>query len=140
MTAKELAATLSGREYGMEIEPGEERKAQVAGLVVVYGYSDDNVELCGAIDYEIGSYDGATVYLTKNGILEAPACSCAEDCDCPYFAKVREKAKAIRAVWQDEGGPCWTFETDIPHEMFNVMEDGEVFCVGIVFRVADIGG
>ncbi len=35
MTAKELAATLSGREYGMEIEPGEERKAQVAGLVVV---------------------------------------------------------------------------------------------------------
>lgn len=137
MTAKELAATLSGREYGMEIRPGEEHEAQVAGLVVVYGYSDDNVELRGAIDDEIGAYEGTTVYLTHDGILQEP--DCGQD-DCPYFAKEREKAKSIKAVWHDEGGPCWTFETDIPYETFTIMEDGAPFCVGIVFSMADIGG
>lgn len=135
MTAKELAEMLSGREVGEEIEWGEERDIKDAGLVVVYGYSNDNVEFRGAIDYEADSYDGGTVYLTKTGVLEGPTCSCAEDCECPYFAKEREKAKAIKIVWHDGGGPCWTFETDIPHETFTVMEDGEPFCVGIVFSM-----
>jgi len=138
MTAKELAEMLSGREVGEEIVMGEERDIKDAGLVVVYGYSDDNVEFCGAINDEVGSYDGDTVYLTKNGILEGPACYCAEDCECPYFVKEREKAKTIKAVWHDEGGPCWTFETDIPHETFTVTEDGEPWCIGIVFSITDL--
>lgn len=135
MTAKELAIELNGRDTGEEMEWGEIQDAKAAGLVVVYGYSDDNVELCGAINDEVGSYDGGTVYLTETGILESPSCECAEDCDCPYFDAARKKAKTIKAVWHDEGAPCWTFETDIPHETFTVMEDGEPFCVGIVFSM-----
>ena len=54
MTAKELAEMLTGREYGMEITRGEAQRAADAGLVVVYGYSDDNVEFAGAIDGEVG--------------------------------------------------------------------------------------
>ena len=135
MTAKELAEMLSGREVGEEIIWGEERDIKDAGLVVVYGYSDDNVELCGAINDEVGAYNGTTVYLIPDGILQEPECG--RD-DCPYFAKKREKAKTIKAVWHDEGAPCWTFETDIPHETFTVMEDGEPFCVGIVFSMADL--
>ena len=61
--------------------------------------------------------------------------TCALPIYCPYFAREREKAKTIKAVWHDKGGPCWTFETDIPHETFTVMEDGEPFCVGIVFSM-----
>lgn len=134
MTAKELAIALTGREVGMEIMPGEERDAKDAGLVVVYGYSDDNVELCGAINDEVGAYNGTTVYITPAGVLQEPDC---DRDDCPYFAREREKAKTIKAVWHgyDEGAPCWTFETDIPHETFTVMEDGEPFCVGIVFSM-----
>ena len=135
MTAKELAEMLSGREVGEEIVMGEERDIKDAGLVVVYGYSDDNVEFCGAINDEVGSYDGGTVYLTETGILESPSCECAEDCNCPYFDAARKKAETIKAVWHDEGVPCWTFETDIPHETFNIYEDGELFCVGIVFSM-----
>lgn len=138
MTAKELAEMFSGREVGDEITPQEERIARNAGLVVVYGYSDDNAEFRGAIDYEADSYDGGTVYLTGRGILEGPACSCAEDCECPYFTQVREKAKSIKAVWHDEGGPCWTFETDIPHETFTIMEDGEPWCIEIVFSMENL--
>lgn len=139
MTTKELAEMLDRREVGEEIEWGEERDIKDAGLVAVYGYSDDNVEFRGTINHEVDSYDGGTVYLTKNGILEGPACSCAEDCECPYFAKEREKAKTIKAVWHDEGGPCWTFETDIPHETFTIMEDGAPWCIGIVFKLDDVG-
>lgn len=102
MTAKELAAMLNGREVGNEITRREAQESAAAGLVVVYGYSDDNVELAGAIDDEVGAYEGATVYLTPAGVLQEP------DCDrdnCPYFACEREKAKNIKAVWHDEGGP-----------------------------------
>ena len=139
MTVKELAITLTGREVGMEIMPGEERDAKDAGLVVVYGYSDDNVELRGAINDEVDGLDGSIIYLNTAGVLHKPDC---EDCnrgDCPYFAQALEKAKTIKAVWHDEGGPCWTFETDLPHENFTILEDGEPWCIGIVFSMADLG-
>ena len=137
MTMKEFAKLLSGREYGMELTKDEERQAADAGLVVAYGYSDDNVELRGAIDEEVGAWDGTTIRLTKTGVLQGPACDSAENCECPYFAAAKNAAKTIEAVW-GAGGVSWTFETDIPHETFNIYEDGELFCVGIVFSVEDL--
>lgn len=134
MTAKELAAALSGREYGMEIMPEEERDAKDAGLVVVYGYSDDNIEIRGAIDAEVGAYDGTTIYFNESGLLNVPDCDDIEGCECPYFAQAKKTAKTIDAVWCKGEAP-WTFETDIPHETFTVIEDGEIFCVGIVFNM-----
>ena len=74
MTAKELAIELNGRDTGEEMEWGEAQDAKAAGLVVVYGYSDDNVELCGAINDEVGAYSGTTVYLTPDGVLQEPDC------------------------------------------------------------------
>lgn len=137
MTAKELANMLNRREVGNEIGGPVLCWAKESGLVVAYGYSDDNVEFAGAIDDEVGAYNGTTVYLTPAGVLQEPDC---DRDDCPYFAKEREKAKTIKAVWHDEGGPCWTFETDIPHETFTIMEDGEPWCIGIVFSMADVNG
>lgn len=137
MTMKEFAQMLSGREYGTEITKDEERQAADAGLVAVYGYSDDNVELAGAISEEVGAYEGTTVYLNKDGLLTKPSCECDTD-ECPYLKKAIQAAKSIKAVWHDKGDPCWTFETDIPHETFNIYEDGELFCVGIVLSVEDL--
>lgn len=135
MTAKELAAMLSGREVGHEITSTEAWQAADAGLVVVFGYSDDNMELRGAIDDEVGCYDGGTAYLTKAGILQEPDC---DTDDCPYFAAVKSTAIAIEAVWHNFGSPRWTYETDIPHETFDIYEDGEVLCVGIVFSMENL--
>lgn len=103
MTAKELAIELNGRDTGEEMEWGEAQDAKAAGLVVVYGYSDDNVELCGAINDEVGAYNGTTVYLTPDGVLQKP--DCGQD-DCPYFAREREKARTIKAVWHDKEAPA----------------------------------
>lgn len=140
MTAKELAATLSGREYGMEIGREEEKEAKAAGLVVVYGYSDDNVELRGAIDAEVGAYEDTTIYITPAGLLEEPACDDAEDCTCPYFAAARNAAATITAIWRDGERTSRVFATDIPHENFTIFEDGEAFCIGIVFSMEDVKG
>ena len=50
-----------------------------------------------------------------------------------------EPLSTSKAVWHDKCGPFWTFETDIPHETFTIMEDGAPWCIGIVFSVADLG-
>lgn len=38
-----------------------------------------------------------------------------------------------------DGVPAtWTYKTEIPHEEFNIWEDGELYCVGIVFSIKDL--
>ncbi len=135
MNAKKLASLLTGRKYDAEITGVEAHNAAIAGLVVVYGYSDDNVEFNGAIAEEVGCYEGGTILLTKSGVLLTP--DCGQD-DCPYFGIAKRNAKTIIAKWHDEGSPCWSFETDIPHETFDIYDGDELFCVGIVFSVEDL--
>ena len=143
MTPQELAARLNGREYGSEITKAEEAEAKAAGLVVVFGASDDLVELRGAIDDELGAYEGTTLRITPLGllpswetVLEAGAESDAED----YFLKKHAGIAEVKALWCPGDallGTSWAYETAIPHATFDVMEDGELYCRGIVFRLAD---
>jgi len=135
MTPKQLADTLNGRTTRREITHEEARAAKAAGLVVVFGYSDDNVELRGAINDEIGAFDGTTFYVTPNG-LPRNECECDE---CPYFELAKKEATPIKAVWCAPGAAPWTFETAIPHATFTVMDEGEPGCIGIVFALADVG-
>lgn len=133
MNAKKFAALLDGREYGKEITKAEIAQAKSAGLVVVFGYSDDNILMRGAIHDAIGCYDGGTVYLTSAGLLQ-------NDCDndeCPHFEKEKKQAATIEAVWDAEGY-SWIYETVIPHETFDIMGDGDKYCRGIVFVLADV--
>ena len=135
LTAKQLAEKLNGREYGKEITAEEEQEAENNGLIVMFGYSDDNVEICGAINDEVGAYEGIDIYLMNYGVLKCPDCE-AEAYDCPYYKRESEKAKKVTAVWCKEGYDfAWMFETDIPHETFDIFEDGEPFCRGIVFDI-----
>lgn len=124
MTAKEMASALNGAQYGNEVTRAENQIAKENGLVIVYGYSDDNTEFCGAIEDEVGCYDGGTIFLTKGGIVPEGT----------------PGAKSIEAMWCCPGtGASWSFKTDIPHETFNVYEDGDLFCIGIVFALTDLG-
>lgn len=134
MNAKELAALLNGREMGIEISKVEAAQAMADGLVVVFGASDDNMELRGAICDEVGCYEGGTAYLTPKGLLTNDC----EDDQCPHFAKLKEKAATVNAGWCEEDGYSWTYATAIPHETFDIFEDGEKFCRGIVFALADV--
>lgn len=134
MTPAEAAADLDGNEYLKEGSPKLFAAMKAAGLVAVFGASDDLMEFRGAIRDEVGCYNGGTAFLTSAGLLT-------NDCDegerCPYFAKIQERATPINANW-DEGGFSWRYETEIPHVKFIIKEDDENYCEGIVFALADV--
>ena len=138
MDAKELAAKLNGREYCREITDEEVRQAKEAGLVVVFGASDDLIEFRGAIRDEGDCYDGGTVLIDTKGVLPSwDEASESEESAQEYFER-KAKARTITALWAKVPGYTWTYKTDIPHETFEIVEDGEPYCRGIVFNIGDI--
>lgn len=130
MNAKELAKMLDGRQYMNEVTECDVQLAKENGLVIVYGYSDDNAEFEGAIDDEVGCFNGRTINLDDQGKIIY-----LNDFPGGYAGNLYR----IEAVWCDkEIGASWSYRTDIPHETFNVYEDDELFCVGIVFSLKDL--
>jgi len=135
MNAKKLAELITGREYPFRLSMDEQRDVKTSGLVVVYGHSDDLMMFDGAINDDEGCWTGGTVYLTNQGLLRNQCL----DYDCPYFTKAKKKAATIEAIWnRDRKYTGWVYETEIPHETFDVMEDGEFYCKGIVFSLKDV--
>ena len=59
MNIQDFAKILNGREYGDEISTTEEQVAKENKLLVVFGYSDDCVELRGVVDEEFS--EGTTI-------------------------------------------------------------------------------
>ena len=133
MIVKEIAEILNGIEYCDGIQEMDLKYAKDNGAVIVFGASDDLMEFRGAIDDEAGCYDGGTIYFNQSGELRS---ECNND-DCPYFEEIKENASMIEAIWDSEGY-SWTYETDIPHETFEILEDGEKYCRGIVFSIDDV--
>lgn len=126
MTKKELADKLNGRACGDNFKDVLE-EARESGLVIVTGASDDLMEFQGAIEDEGGCFDGGKVYFDRTGVDQDG----------------EERANVIEAVWCDgmnsDGIPAsWTYKTDIPCERFNIWEDGELYCVGLVFSIEDL--
>jgi len=138
MTKEELAAKLNGREYGSEITKAEEAEARASGLVVVFGYSDDNAELRGAIYDEIGCYNGGEFRVSKSGVISINE----EDAEVlkrfGVYSQVIAKGTLIQAVWHDNGPAAWTYETKMPNASFEIMEEGSIYCHGIVFSIDDL--
>jgi hypothetical protein len=59
---------------------------------------------------------------------------CADN-SCPYFEKIKEATTdTIKALWDTEGY-SWVYETEMPHASFDIMEDGETYCRGIVVEL-----
>lgn len=139
MNAKEIAAALNGSQYPLRIPSDIAKGAKEAGLVIVYGASDDLMEFEGAIHEEVGANDGTTVFVDSEGIL--PEREQIEDDAALKALFAREPhSKAIEALWCKEGEYSFTYRTTIPHETFEVLEDGcPPYCRGIVFALSDVG-
>lgn len=141
MNKEELAALLNGREYGQEITLAEESAAKAAGLVVVFGYSDDNVELRGAISDEVDMYDGGRLEITTEGPMPKW-----EELDSPDIDQARaffRQEQLPRAPIDCEWSPSdeemsWRFTTTVPHATFEIKEDGDTYCRGLVIALADL--
>lgn len=127
MTCKELAKLLDGRQYLNEISLDEQKEANMNGLVAVMGYSDDCMLLVGAITEEMYCLEGGKVYIKDDEVYPDKFTNNGELIDECY---------AIKSIWCPKNPDCsWAYETDIPHEIFNIYEDNELYCVGIVFDI-----
>jgi hypothetical protein len=138
MTKEELAALLSGREYGSEMTDEEEARAKASGLMVIFGASDDLTELRGAVSDEVGAFSGATHHVDAKGFIpDWDSVDHDDEDECrAYFAR-EGKGAEVRAKWSQDGF-SWVIETDLPHATFDIMEDDETYCRGVVFAVADL--
>ena len=137
MTKEELAAKLNGNEYLDEISAELEAEAKASGLLVIFGASDDLMEFRGVVHDECGAYESTTALIDANGLLPTREDIDDDDVLENFFVR-RKTAKQIKAIWHDSGEYAWTFETDIPHTTFEIVEDGDKFCRGIVLALADI--
>jgi len=137
MTRDEMAALLNGREYRNEITSAEINAAQKAGLLVVYGASDDLTEFAGVLYDEAAAYDGAThVIGTNMRLIERH-----EDYDELVSAGWTPPTEllTIKAEWCPDGfDGSWRIGFDGPHSKFHIMEDGELYCEGIVIDVSEL--
>ena len=140
MNSKQLAELLNNREYRNELTRNEEFQAVSDNLVIVFGASDDLMEFRGAIHEELDAYEGTTAYLDADGLV-------VNECDnerCPYARKLAATAKKIKAVWGkddyvwDKDDYAWVYQTDIPHETFDILDNGEKYCRGIVFSLDEV--
>lgn len=134
MNIQDVADKLNGVQYRKEgkiLTLEYCRELREHGIVVVYGASDDLIEFDGAISDEFGV---DIIYLDSNGIIENEC----EDDRCPYYERLLDNAVIIEPVWCIEPEYSWTYRTSIPHVTFDVMEDGEKYCRGIVFKLSNL--
>lgn len=137
MTKEELAKQINGREYPLELTKEESDQAKAAGLVVVFGASDDLMEFEGAIYDEQGAFEGGSALVDGSGLLPERD-QIDDDATLEDYFERRKTAKKIDALWCEETGYSWTFKTSIPHATFEIAEDGGTYCRGIVFALADV--
>lgn len=122
--AKYFAELLNEREMGEEISRGECALAKENGIVVVFGYSDDCMEMRGAVYEEMDCFDGGRFWIDREGNISE---------------EELPNASIIDAIWCGPSGASWAYETEIPHETFEIFEDEELYCRGIVFALSDVG-
>ena len=128
-TRDSFAAMLDGREIGKEMSQEEEKIAASNGLTVVFGYSDDNIEVRGQVDDELGCFDGGDFWISRQGIRQW------EQKELPV--PLNEAGEwFLRALWcGSEEGAAWPYQTSAPHSTFKIYEDGELFCIGLVLSL-----
>lgn len=139
MTKEDLAALLNGREYLTEITGDEIEQARQAGLVAVFGFSDESVVFRGAFNEEVDACGAVSQVIHFDA--EGPMASEDElESDEVYLKlhrvyevalEVRRKALSVRVGW-DRNGYSWWIETDHPHVVFDILERGDPFCRGVV--------
>lgn len=138
MNIKEFAAKLNGCQYGEEDKDGAFELAKEHGFVIVFGASDDLMEFRGAIRDESGGYEGWVALIDKDGVLPDFEGLEADEAEAEKYFNRKRSSKTIEALWCSDYEYAWKYETDIPHEKFNVLGDGDYYCEGIVFHVSEL--
>lgn len=134
---EDFAKILDWCERGHELSPENEKIAKENDLLVVFGYSDDNIELEGAISDEIWAFSKQKfhidipkkkVYLPSQHYVDEGELN--ED-----FQDIMDfylKDQCIDIEWEFKDNWVWELQTNAIHFRFNIMEDWEKFSDGLV--------
>lgn len=142
MNSHELAALLDGSELAAFLDGDqrlkvmgrmERRWAKESGLVAAFRAGGNYIEFCGAVNDEINLYEYNNVFFTKAGLL----LNTCDDENCPHFERLKMAATPISIIWGNDRY-SFTIETAIPHATFDVLQEGEKYCRGIVFALSDV--
>ena len=138
MTKEKLAEILNGRAYREEITEQEEKLAEQSGLIVVFPYSDDNIEFRGAIDDELGCYGDHEFFLKRDRVLEST-----HGCECEFcgYGEATKNAKILEAIWDGsgkEGTLAWQYRINAPYAKFEIRDEGVPWAMGIVIDQKDL--
>ncbi len=147
-TKEELAARLNLVEYTNETEDAAIiADAKESNLLIVFGASDDLCEFAGAFRDEAYCDNGRVIRFTRDGKIpdmEEVRGALKKLKDELGFKPEIPELLQIEAVWNsampDGRIPSWRYKTALPHATFEVMEDGELYCVGLVIDLNEIGG
>ncbi len=115
MSIKEFAEKISGFEYPARELSNFCSEAYEKGYTFIYGMSDDNLIWEGFSVGNRGAYGGCEASIG---------------------------AVSVRAEWapDDHLGTSWKIHVDCDHEVFTIVEDGDVFCYGAVIDKSELVG
>ena len=139
MTKEEIAKLLDGSEYPLNISKELQYGCLKNGIVIVYGASDDLMEFRGAIREELDCYEGGEFLFDRQGQIKDwydIRDDISEEDAKDYFQR-KDGAANIEAIW-GQGEYSWQYKVDFPCAGFDVVEDGEKYCQGIVFNLTDL--
>lgn len=136
MEIGDFAKKIDGVEYGelIHIKNKFAVEAKDNGFVIVYGASDDLIEFDGAYQEE--------VYIGMDGGIGTFDFDGTSDDGKKHNHKVvgywcgKVNGKQIKS-WEPTQA-VWEISVSMPSEPFNIYEDGEVFCVGCIFKISDM--
>lgn len=128
MDIKEFANLLNGREYGYELTKEEDELAKQLGYVIVFGYSDDCMELRGAIYDEVSAFGGRNIKISQRGLFI--------DHNCNNCNENKNNYNILKARYGKEY--FWEYYIDVHFECFSIMEDEDKYCRGIIFKLNDL--
>lgn len=143
-----FAKLLNNRKHGNEITREEEETAKKLNLVIVFGASNNLINLRGSIKSEIDIYTGDVsfkedvFYLRNNTLFSLKNPFSEIDQQIEFLndlGLLKElNLKKIKFICGEHTYCYWSYKTDIPHETFDILEDGKLYCKGIVFSLNDV--
>lgn len=134
---EQLKEMINNRKYPFRLKKEEKQFAKDNGFIVVYGASDDLMEVEGYSDEEFGCWEGCCALFDHEGVLPDRGNIDEDDDEALLCFLTRKKnAKKVSQIW-DEDGYSWIFTTEIPHITFDILKCDDKFCRGIIFSIHD---
>jgi hypothetical protein len=137
-TLDNLVELIGELEYGDQIPTAALELAKNIQAAIIYGYSDDSIMVSGVTEDQADAYKDKNVWVDKEGFLpinENQNCTDAgieTISDCRKLVKRFDQSVKLQVI-EDQGGWLWQYKTDWPHRVFEMKEDGDPYCKGIVF-------